>query len=341
MHDTPDSDACVCTECFDDPDLRSFIEANQKRGFSACSFCGAEGDDVVVSRFDELMAHVDACIHEQYDLAANCLAWEGREGGWLGASYWDTPDLLREQIGIEFPRDGDESLFWAMCSSLEHTDSCRRNPYGESPLNRLRFDWDEFTSVVKYHTRFFIDSHLPEKELALSPERANPRDFLNAIGDAARRLDLFVDLNTEAVLYRVRFQRSGAPYTLPGELGPPKRETAFVSNRMSPPGIVMFYCAMDRKTALAETCKEVGNYSIGTFQTLRPLRVLDLTRIPEAPGFFARIPDRQEWNRHEALFFQEFVKDLTQPIERDDRVHLEYVPTQVIVEYFGYIRVCQ
>ena len=39
----------------------------------------------------------------------------------------------------------------------------------------------------------------------------------------------------------------------------------------------------------------------------------------QPPGFFEAIPDTRAWGRHEALFFREFVDDLTQPIERDDR----------------------
>lgn len=70
----------------------------------------------MVCRFDDLMAHIKACIDEQYDLAANCLAWEGREGGWQGAPFWDTPDLLTEQIGIGLPRADDGSMLMAMCS---------------------------------------------------------------------------------------------------------------------------------------------------------------------------------------------------------------------------------
>ncbi len=34
------------------------------------------------------------------------------------------------------------------------------------------------------------------------------------------------------------------------------------------------------------------------------------------------------------MFFEEFVDDLTKAIDRDERVHLEYVPTQIVVEYF-------
>jgi hypothetical protein len=96
----------------------------------------------------------------------------------------------------------------------------------------------------------------------------------------------------------------------------------------------MFYGATEPQTALLETAKESGAYRMASFRVLRRLRVLDLTGVPDEPGFFASLPDSQEWNRHEARFFGEFVEDLTKPIERDDRIHLDYVPTQVLVEYF-------
>ena len=63
------------------------------------------------------------------------------------------------------------------------------------------------------------------------------------------------------------------------------------------------------------------------------MRLLDLTHLPEVPGLFASIPDSQPWGRLDARFFTELVRDLTRPTERDDRVHIEYIPTQVLTEY--------
>ena len=103
--------------------------------------------------------------------------------------------------------------------------------------------------------------------------------------------------------------------------------------RMSPPGIVMFYAALDSYTALAETAIAPGRFSVGEFRVGRFLRLLDLTKLPEVPGFFASTPDSQRWSRHDAQFFSELVDDLTRPIARDDRVHIEYIPTQVVTEY--------
>lgn len=326
--------AHICTECLEDEDLRAFMEAIADDDAEGCSFCGAEGDDVVACRFTELMKHIEECIHRDYDLAANNLGWNGQEGGWQGAEHWDTPDLLSDQIGIGFPRDSDGSLLRAMCRYLGYHDWCVQNPYGESPLERMQFDWKEFTEVALHHTRFFLGQHQRKRSRFLYEERSNPVPFLQQVGRCAERLGLVSTLPAGSVLYRVRFEKDGQSYTSAADLGPPPRDGAFVSNRMSPPGIVMFYVAMDQTTAMAETADKAGRYSIGEFRTLKDLTVLDLTKVPEPPGAFAVEPDSREWSRHDAYFFRNFVRDLTKPIQRDNRIHLEYVPTQIVVEYF-------
>jgi hypothetical protein len=40
------------------------------------------------------------------------------------------------------------------------------------------------------------------------------------------------------------------------------------------------------------------------------------------------------YDPHEALrFLHRLADDISRPIERDDRVHIEYVPTQVVIEF--------
>ena len=63
----------------------------------------------------------------------------------------------------------------------------------------------------------------------------------------------FVRLPKGSLLYRARHQSPGQSFTTAGQLGPPPLENAIQTNRMSPPGIVMTYCADDPDTALAET----------------------------------------------------------------------------------------
>jgi RES domain len=60
--------------------------------------------------------------------------------------------------------------------------------------------------------------------------------------------------------------------------------------------------------------------------------VLDLTRVPPVPSFFA--PGARQ-SRSSILFLSRFADgEISRPIERDERIHIEYIPTQVMTEYF-------
>ena len=72
------------------------------------------------------------------------------------------------------------------------------------------------------------------------------------IGDRIQRLELTRNFSSVVSVSRLvsendQFLRS------PGELGPTSPERAVVATRMSLPGIVMFYAALDSETAVAET----------------------------------------------------------------------------------------
>lgn len=53
---------------------------------------------------------------------------------------------------------------------------------------------------------------------------------------------------------------------------------------MSPPGIAMLYASEDAETALRETADREGSYALGEFQTLRAVRIVDLTKTPDVPS---------------------------------------------------------
>ena len=104
---------------------------------------------------------------------------------------------------------------------------------------------------------------------------------------------------------------------------------------MSPAGIVMFYGAFDSETAIWETFQPNREHatnkvvSVAQFRSNRPLTVLDLTNLPSRPSFFG------DYEMHHAIsFLWDFNQDLTKPIARDGMEHLDYVPTQIVSEYF-------
>ncbi|MFA9462625.1 HEPN-associated N-terminal domain-containing protein [Thiohalorhabdus methylotrophus] len=322
----------VCAECFNDPDLKSLINSSDED--PGCDIC--RGSDAPTAKLDIILSHIQNCIEEEYDLAANCLPWESREGGWQFGKVWDTHDLVLDEIGLELQRDEEGILFEKIIEYLGGPqDWCLRNPFGRDKLEILWSGWEGFSNTVKYKTRFFLD-RIQEGENSelkgLDPD-PSPAETLKSIGDIAERLDLFRTLSNETPIFRTRFSKNGEKLTTPESLGPPPPH-ATLSNRMSPPGVALFYGALDPETAFQEIFEGPGLFSTGQFVVQRDLFLLDLSGLPDIPGFFAPIPDSQPWGGREATFFHHLLRDFTQPIERDDRIHIEYIPTQVVTEYF-------
>jgi RES domain len=103
---------------------------------------------------------------------------------------------------------------------------------------------------------------------------------------------------------------------------------------MSPAGIPVFYAARDSETAFLETVAPDANrpiVSIGKFETTRDLCVLDLDEIQGIPSLF---DESNRDLRSKLKFMRAFADDLAEPIQRDGREHIDYVPTQIVSEFF-------
>ncbi len=95
----------------------------------------------------------------------------------------------------------------------------------------------------------------------------------------------------------------------------------------------MFYASAAPETAIKEIAAHgLYNYArIGTFKNQRPLKVLDLTSVPRRPSPF----DMENRSKDGLLeFFRDFGRNVTQPVIPDGREHIDYVPTQVVTEFF-------
>ena len=103
---------------------------------------------------------------------------------------------------------------------------------------------------------------------------------------------------------------------------------------MSPAGIPMFYGCDDENTALRETASEPGHFAIGEFEIMRRAVLLDLTDIPEVPSLFEPVPDFVEVPpRRDLRYLHQVAGEVSRRIERGDRSHVEYIPTQVVTEF--------
>jgi len=107
---------------------------------------------------------------------------------------------------------------------------------------------------------------------------------------------------------------------------------------MSPAGISMFYGSFEIETAISETYeteKKVSKELVcATFNPVRALYVIDLSEKVEIPSLFDEI---KREDRFLLKFLKDFISDFSKPIERIDRAHVDYVPTQVVTEYIRHI----
>ncbi len=272
--------------------------------------------------------HIKTCLGREYDDADNELPWVGAEGGYLGR-HWTTEELLVEEVGLELPRDQDETLLDELVSRLPEITWCEANGIGPNDTEIAESSWDRFREVVVHNRRFFF---MASKRDHLDFHALSPGETLRNILGFARQIDLVKDFPQGAFIYRARLEEAGSCFKTASELGPPPLEAAFQSNRMSPAGIVMYYGAEDAETSLKETVSESGQVAVGVFQTLMPARILDLTSIPELPSLFE--PGQGVASKRRMLkFLRHVAEQISRPIEHDGREHIEYVPTQVVTEF--------
>ena len=316
----------VCTECICDAGIRHFIEHAEIKG--DCSFCN--GRRTPVALLDDVTEHMRTCLQFEYDDANDWLIYD--EGDYH-IQWWDTWDLLTDEIELELPNDSDSRLLREMVDRLPGHSWCTANPYDLPDQEKVKYDWAWFSEVVMHRRRFFFVNYGRQPD----SEELSPGEFLDKIFEYAESYELFQSLPSGTRLFRARFQESDAKLTSAQELGPPPRTSATQTNRMSPPGIPMFYGCDYPETAIRETANKKGRFAVGRFVIRRPAMILDLTKIPATPSLFEGIPDNLEFRPRQALRFLNHVAgEISKPIQRDDRVHVNYIPTQVVTEFVRY-----
>ncbi|MCB1095083.1 MAG: RES domain-containing protein [Verrucomicrobiae bacterium] len=216
---------------------------------------------------------------------------------------------------------------------------CKREYSILSPGDRLRSGWEKFKHVVQHLRRytFWMDHSDYYGESEFHPDFLSPSMMLKELEAAIVSMDLVRTLPVGTEFWRLRIHSDMEPLGKAEDLTPPPIECAIQPNRMSPAGIPMFYGASDWETAFAEVVDsdDLVNQSVtgAAFSSIQEISVLDLVDIPDIPGFFAKSGHK---HRHALAFLHYFTDDLSKPIERDRRPHIDYVPTQVFTEYIRF-----
>jgi hypothetical protein len=336
-YSSPGSDF-VCDQCVADVALKALIA--EEAVADRCGFCGREEDRPIAAETDDVLDRVGRSLQREWDDPNNVLFYDSEEeSGFIGAAVLDTGEVLGEERVLPFANDSFERF---VLDAFIDAQWCQRDPYALDPGEALRFGWDGFRQTVKHEARFVfaLISH------DVDPEVEDPGEPVQRGAAMLRELarlivsySLVSEIPARRTLYRVRVHDAGEDLRTAAGLGSPPRDRASQS-RMSPAGIPMLYCAEDVDTALAETVdpnRDAGKMAtVATFRTTADCRVVDLRRLPDVPSIF---DPREEGTRERAElgFLHGFRRDVSAPIKDVDRIHIEYVPTQVVSEYIRYL----
>jgi hypothetical protein len=329
-------DKNVCNQCFGDYAIKKFICDNSTS--TICDYCGRESENgnPIAANFDKVMELIiDGIEYEWADPNDDGVGWESREGGWQCKVYdsWDLlHDVIADELEIDYSTIFDQ-IAWALCDR----QWCEKDHLYLRPHKRMICNWEAFCKAVKYETRYMFFEESKEDLGFRHPDDIPPSETLELLSAVIKELGLIKTIESRQRFYRVRVHDKSEICKTVAELGPPSREKARFANRMSPAGIPMFYGAQDLDTAIAETFnpdkgKNV-NISACVFETIPKLNLLDFSDLPPFPSLFDK--DHRPL-RPAILFFRKFINDLSQPIQKDGREHIEYVPTQIITEFFRY-----
>jgi hypothetical protein len=314
----------VCAAHVEDDALERLIHDNASS--TSCSYCERESDEPFAAELDVLIERIATSLpHEWRSADEEGVAWDG---GYVGATY-DSYDLLTDALGDK-PLN-DSQLIIDVVNALPEHSWAQRDFYRLEPHERLRYAWDYFSEVVKHKQRYFFSDYHDEYDEG-DPDYVAPGDLLAQIGDVIRDAGLLKELGVDA-LFRVRGHGAEEEPRTAAELGTPPIERIRSASRMSPAGIPMFYGALDEETATLETKSanpEDEAFTLGTFRLRRPALVVDLSTLPDVPSLFDE--DRRHL-RTGAMFLRYFAQAIAEPFVRDNRIHIEYVPTQVVTEW--------
>lgn len=318
----------ICAEHFEDPHLREFINQNIREAH--CDYCDK---DKASASFDDLTMFVEESISTEY-----CEPYEEGAPYNSEAEYYEdrfpgihvewTQDLLQEFIDvdnfaiIEDLTSGFNNDYWTETEAI----------FGPTKGEAFIGGWESFKGILKHKIRFlFFDPS--QKNLFESNEYINPYYVLHEAGKAITDLGLLTDIPVESLeIFRGRQHAINEIVNSAKSLGSPPSNIS-KANRMSPPGISMFYGASDIETCKREALDSEWHnsaFTTGIFVNCKPLKFVDFTKLPAMPSLF---DVKNRGNRNKVGFLSAFVRDLSIPVMPDDRVHIEYIPTQVVTEF--------
>jgi hypothetical protein len=323
-----DEDQFVCADCFSDPYIQEFIQKHEQQ--EVCSYCDPEKEEEEcrAAPANLILEYIEQCVLKEYTDAQNISHSYDRRGM--------EPEDLVTDLDILSDLDGNfrQELEYLFADKLWLPE----NFYDENTTEEVfEKSWRQFKQLVKRTSRFvFPQMKRDTSAMDHWEEQIDPYSILQWIHGMVSDFGLISELPVGTGLFRVRAD-SEQYFTALDELGTSPARLAKYANRMSPAGIPMFYASDDCDTAI----KEVWNgrmgvkLSVGRFETKQSCQIFDLCDLPPVPTIFKQ---DATLDRIAALsFLHRFRRDISQPVTKSEKEHVDYVPTQIMTEYFRHI----
>lgn len=291
----------------------------KQSGRRGCDFC--RKFDSATVELHKVVAHIEQCISRYYGSAIDQLGYCSAEGGYQG-EYWDSWEML-DKVGLNLPRDANGNLYSDIAGAMTDEPWCDFDVGALDLDHALWSSWESFCRTVKHKRRFFFHTTGRDDQDSLTPA-----SLLSKIADVSEELGLVVELPAGLRLWRARPDLQKGRSVTASDFGPPPVQHALQSNRMNPAGIPMLYLASTSTTSLKET--RATESQVGLWRTVRSLRVLDLRRLPPVPGMFS---DATRTSALTMRFLRDFASDIVKPVDRNNHVHIDYLPSQVVTEF--------
>lgn len=326
MEDWNAPDSYVCAECVEDEFLKDVIRQNVSQ--RQCDYCERKTRAHSAAPVSILMGPIgNAVFYHFNDPTRGGVPYDD---GFVIEST-DTGDVLNT---LEF--GCHDRLFDDIANAFTNKEWVRAaggHWASSHPNEAMNDSWSNFVNIVKHNVRFFFQ-HLPASNATCSQEY-KPHQMLPAIGKLVKRLKLLKKLPAGTDLFRVRERHEDADWELnEKQMREPPSEKAS-AGRMNPVGISYLYLSYEKETALAEVLKGPPcGAAIAHFVTKRDINILDLTNLPGKPSIF---DNASRSKREKILFLESFAEEISKSVEKNGREHIEYVPSQVVSEYFALI----
>lgn len=314
----------VCSKCIKDAFMHNYIRKNGHK--AKCDFCGANRNCIMV---DDLLDRISCYISFSYDDDLRPF-----EAGEPVSSGIDGYDIL-EDITESFSPKLKEHVYDCFNSLLDQSFSEKTNKYGETERDFYWINWIKFSNQIKYQTRyFFIKQNVNEYDMP-------PYKILDIIARNVRRLRLLTHIKKDTVVFRARKQAKGLDFRPSKETmdAPPSKYAH--SNRMSPAGIRLFYGGSLESTAIKEINYDAAKEDcyVSRWIVSQDVLLLDFSKNIDRISVFDKNNLRDLAIKD---FFVQFLIDINKPItsssqdtiELQRKKELEYVPSQVVSEFF-------